>query len=284
MKLRGMDGPVDLCLYRPIGFAIAWCLSRTKMRPNAVTLFSLLLGVAAGAAATAGTASGFLLCAILFQASNCFDCADGQLARLTGRFSREGRILDGVSDYAVNICVYLGSLAGLVRSGDGRLHSLLLVAAGGAAMAFSCAFYDRAVTRYAAQVEGRGDEGEEPEAALERAAASKGLLRLLWRAYAGYLRLQALGDQGAKLPAPAGVKETSEASKKAYSELMMPLLMAWSFAGPSAHVLYFLVFAAIGKPRLFFVAAVVVAGVTVLFLVLQQLVDLRLRAKGFAEE
>ena len=117
MKIRGMDGPVDLYIFRPIGFAIAWLLSFTRASPNAVTLVSVLFGLAAGIAALGGSPSAFLLCALLFQLSNCFDCADGQLARLTGRHSELGRLIDGLADYAVNISVFLGVLLGLFPLG-----------------------------------------------------------------------------------------------------------------------------------------------------------------------
>jgi phosphatidylglycerophosphate synthase len=280
MKAGGMDGPIDLFIYRPIGFLIAWGLSFTKIGPNSVTLCGIILGFAAGACALPGTTSAFLLCALLFQASNCCDCADGQLARLTGRYSREGRLLDGAADYAVNLFVYLGCMAGLVRSGEGLAHAFVLVAAGGLAMAFSCLYYDRAITRHARLVEGR-DEGEECEIAeaRESAEASRGAARLLWRTYALYLKLQRESwGRGAAHQAPLG----SEASRKAYDERMRPLLMAWSFTGPSAHVLCFLVFAALGRIEGFFVASVLVGLATAALIAVRQLVDSRLADKALA--
>jgi hypothetical protein len=273
MKIRGMDGPIDLYIYRPIGFVIAWLLSFTGIGPNAVTLISILLGAAAGACALPGTPSAFLLCAILFQISNCFDCADGQLARLTGRYSLKGRVLDGAADYAVNLCVYLSSLAGLIRAGHGPIRSLLVVAAGGAAMAFSCLFYDRAITRYAKLVEGEaGSAGDEGAQALESAASSKGLLRVLWKTYARYLRLQ--GAQGGREGGFFAALEGEE-QRRAYAERQYPLLMVWSFAGPSAHVLYFLALAAIGRIEFFFAAAVLIAAGTLVLLAVQKLLDQR---------
>jgi hypothetical protein len=261
---------------------IAWGLSFTRITPNTVTLCSVLLGVAAGACAFPGTPSAFLLCALLYQASNCFDCADGQLARLSGRHSPEGRVYDGAADYAVNLCVYLGSLAGLVHAGTGRLNSLLLVAVGGAAMAFSCLFYDRIITRHERIIEGPEGEGrDEIEDALNNAASSRLPLRALWRIYALYLKLQ--GEQGEKRAANAFLPG-SEASKRAYSDRMFPLLMLWSFTGPSAHVLYFLVFAAMGKAKHFFAFSVLVGLATLCMLALQQLVDFRIRAKDLARD
>ena len=205
----------------------------------------------------------------------------GGVTLLTGRYSLKGRVLDGTADYAVNLCVYLGTLAGLIRAGHGILHSLLLVATGGAAMAFSCLFYDRAITRYSRLAEGKAKkEGEELEEALASAASSKGILRALWKTYARYLRLQGeQGEQGAKLALPL----ESEESKRAYANRTYPLLMVWSFAGPSAYVLYYLCFAAIGRTELFFSASLLIAAATVALLAVQQLLDLRFRAKALAK-
>ena len=120
MKLRGMDGPVDLFIYRPIGFLIAWLMSFTRITPNAVTLVSMGLGIGAGIAALSGSVQGFLLCAFLYQAANCLDCADGQLARLTGTGSPEGRIIDGIGDIVVNVSIFLCAILGLRPGGPPR--------------------------------------------------------------------------------------------------------------------------------------------------------------------
>jgi phosphatidylglycerophosphate synthase len=286
MKPKGMDGPIDLFLYRPIGFAIAWVLSFTRTSPNAVTIISAVMGLASGLCALGGTTQAFLLCAIFFQISNCFDCADGQLARMTGQYSPEGRILDGLSDYFVNICVYAGVLMGLIRAGRSNDSVIVLAIAGGAATIVSCMYYDRAITRFAAFLRGSAeDEVDIAAKARVRAAESRGAARLLWRIYAFYVRLQSEGELRAARghkgmsgavsgPAGSGLVMTEEV-RRAYGDSAVPLLMAWSFTGPSAHVLYFLVFAMIGKIEWYFVACVVLALATGSFLIIQQLVYLR---------
>jgi phosphatidylglycerophosphate synthase len=271
MKPRGMDGPVDLLLYRPIGFVVAWALSFTKASPNAVTAFSALFGLAAGIIAQRGTATAFLLCGLLFQVSNCLDCADGQLARLTGRQSPEGRILDGFADYAVYIFVYSGVMLGLLNSGHAHLVVLALFFAGGLATAFCNMQYDRAISRYSEVLQGGAKGGEtEFERARDIATRSRGAKRIFWLAYSRYARLA--GGSGPR----AAQGETGPYYKRDYVEAMLPLLNAWSFTGPSAHVLYFLIFAAIGKPEWYFAACVVLAQATVILLAAQRLVDFKL--------
>ena len=283
MKPRGMDGPIDLYLYRPIGFAIAWLLSFTKASPNQVTALSIALGLGAGLAAALGGPPAFLACAILFQLSNCLDCADGQLARLTGRHSELGRVIDGLADLAVNLAVFLGVLAGLLRSGAPAVPATIMVVAGGLAKIASCMYYDRAITRYAAAmsgaVEGAGTASE-LASARERAAAARGSSRLFWVIYANYVRLQEWGEAKTRregcAPKPLAL---GEISKQAYSEAMLPLLSLWSFTGPSASVLYFLPFAALGRIDLFFKTCLFLALASVGLLALQQLVEQRLRAE-----
>jgi phosphatidylglycerophosphate synthase len=286
MKPRGMDGPIDLFLYRPIGFSLAWLLSFSRASPNVVTLVSILLGLVAGVCALPGTGSGFIFCALFFQLSNCFDCADGQLARLTGRYTAAGRLIDGLADYSVNIFVFFGVLFGLLNAGGPRWPTILLVVAGGLSTSLSCMYYDRAITRFSAFLYGSA-EVDELESARENArTARESSLRLLWTVYAFYLRLQEEGGKRARRGSsePRWTPPESEAAKRSYSEAMLPLLSLWSFTGPSAHVLYFLLFALAGRIELYFAACVVLALVSLALLVVQQLVDLRLRSKAYAEE
>jgi len=267
-----MDGPFDLFIYRPVGFAIAWVLSFTGVSPNAVTALSAVLGLAAGICALGGSPAAFLLCGLLFQVSNFLDCADGQLARLTGRQSPEGRVIDGFADYLVYIFVYLGVLLGLVHSGHARLAAVSLFVAGAVTTAFCNMQYDRAISRFSDMMrEGAKDVESEVESAGRMAAQALGARRIFWRVYSQYARLAGGRDT---CTAPVGGAGTLP--KRDYVDSMLPLLNAWSFTGPSAHVLYFLVFAAIGKAEWYFAACVVLAQATFILLAAQRFVDFKL--------
>jgi hypothetical protein len=281
MKGRGMDGPIDLLFYRPVGFLIAWVFSFTGVSPNAVTLCGVSLGLAAALAALPGTYSAFILCALLFQAANCLDCADGQLARLTGRYSKEGRILDGLADYAVNIFVLAGITLGLLRAGHDPVQTIFIVFIAGAATAISSMYYDRVKVRFADFMACKAEnEPDELRLAIERASGSRGSRRILWRIYALYLRAQSEQGEDRAVRA-AGL---SADAKAAYAKAMYPLLAAWSFAGSSAQVLYFLIFAAIGRVEMYFAACVAIALITAAFLILQQVIELRFKSKYYAED
>ncbi len=97
LKSIETENYIDRLFFRPIGFLIAKLLSKTCVTPNVITIISIFVGVAVGPLfffnhiyfSIAG-----ILCLII---ANILDCVDGQLARLTGKKSKIGRILDGLA-------------------------------------------------------------------------------------------------------------------------------------------------------------------------------------------
>ncbi len=74
------------------------------MSPNQVTLLAMFAGVGSGVCFYVGYWMGG---ALLLQLHHFLDGADGNLARLTGRCSPIGAILDRVSDQLVRLVVFL---------------------------------------------------------------------------------------------------------------------------------------------------------------------------------
>ena len=87
----------DLIFYRPIGYAWACIAKKLGIKPNAITIASIFLGIGAGVMFYFNDIQLNIIGAILLVWANSFDSADGQLARMTKQYSRIGRILDGVS-------------------------------------------------------------------------------------------------------------------------------------------------------------------------------------------
>lgn len=87
----------DLKFYRPIGYRWALLAKRWGITPNAITIASIFLGLAAGWLLYYNDIWLNLAACILLMWADSFDSADGQLARMTKQYSRIGRILDGVS-------------------------------------------------------------------------------------------------------------------------------------------------------------------------------------------
>ena len=98
-SLKSMDTEehIDLYFYRPIGYAWALLARKLGVTPNAITIASIFLGVGAGVCFYFNNIWWNLLGMLLLIWADSFDSADGQLARLTGQYSRLGRILDGLS-------------------------------------------------------------------------------------------------------------------------------------------------------------------------------------------
>lgn len=106
--LKSMDTEehIDLWFYRPIGYMWAKLAARLGVTPNAITIASIFLGVGAGIAFYYNNIWINILGMVLLVWANSFDSADGQLARMTGQYSRLGRILDGLAGDLWFITIY----------------------------------------------------------------------------------------------------------------------------------------------------------------------------------
>lgn len=114
---REMQDSLNFYLYHPLAWKLAKLLARTPLTPNMVSVFGGLLVVMAGVVyfnmdSTGGTWAlgwpwGALLGMVLHLSWHVVDGADGDLARLTGRSSPIGEMVDGVCDYVSHIVVYV---------------------------------------------------------------------------------------------------------------------------------------------------------------------------------
>lgn len=97
LKSNDTEERIDIWFYRPIGYRIALLCAKWKITPNAVTIASIYIGVAAGILFYFQALWINVIGMLLLVFANSLDSADGQLARLTSTKSRFGRILDGVA-------------------------------------------------------------------------------------------------------------------------------------------------------------------------------------------
>jgi phosphatidylglycerophosphate synthase len=90
-----------------VGAALAWLAERLGLGPHAVSILSLVVGCGGVLVVATGgmdrLAGGCVLFTALFGAY-WLDCADGVLARVTGRTSSFGAIFDKVIDVLVALC------------------------------------------------------------------------------------------------------------------------------------------------------------------------------------
>ena len=147
--LKSMDTEehIDLMFYRPIGYAWALLFRRLGVSPNAVTIASIFIGIAAGICFyfpdIRVNAAGILL----LVWANTYDSCDGQLARLTGRYSPLGRILDGIAGDLWFLTIYIAICLRTVHTvGFFEQHNWaiwLIGAAAGASHIMQAAVADR---------------------------------------------------------------------------------------------------------------------------------------------
>jgi phosphatidylglycerophosphate synthase len=129
-KAREVEGVLDLYFYRPIGFRLAQFFAKLEMTPAAVTLLAGLSGVIAGHLYYYRDLRTNIIGMALLVCANALDNADGQLARLTRRESREGRIIDSVADHLVFVSIYVHLTLRYLVGGASPAICLFALAAG----------------------------------------------------------------------------------------------------------------------------------------------------------
>ena len=115
LKPRETEEFPNAWIFRPAAFVIVWIIRKTKITPNHITIISFIFGVTAGVMLAL---CNHVLAFIALLLMVIFDCADGQLARLTGRSSKIGKILDVTADilsyfsFFTGVAVYRYTLTG----------------------------------------------------------------------------------------------------------------------------------------------------------------------------
>ncbi|MGZ3710433.1 MAG: CDP-alcohol phosphatidyltransferase family protein, partial [Bdellovibrionota bacterium] len=111
IKSFDTEEKLDLYLYRPVGFLIAkvaWAIGAT---PTQLTLIGLVLGIISGRFFYLNqTNTSLTIASVLFVLAGIFDSSDGQLARLGGKSTKLGLVLDGLCDNIVFASAYIGSI------------------------------------------------------------------------------------------------------------------------------------------------------------------------------
>jgi CDP-diacylglycerol--glycerol-3-phosphate 3-phosphatidyltransferase len=86
---------------------IVRALSLTRIHPNVLTFFGLLVNVAAAAMLASGK---FFLAGLIIMAAGLFDMLDGRVARQTNRVTKFGGFLDSVLDRYSDLVLLMGLL------------------------------------------------------------------------------------------------------------------------------------------------------------------------------
>ena len=121
LKSAETEDWLDLHVIRPFCYYCAVFFAKFDIHPNTVTIWSMIVGAASafffaqgsfyygdnfGGSPTWGVIYN-VIAIILLMWADVLDCTDGQLARMTGKKSRMGRILDGVAGFAWFLPIYV---------------------------------------------------------------------------------------------------------------------------------------------------------------------------------
>lgn len=127
---RELEDALNFHVYHPLAWRLAQVLARTPLTPNVVSVL--------GAGCVVGAAIAYsqswwpvsaLLGMMLHMSWHVVDGADGDLARITGRASPVGEMVDGICDYTGHIILYL--VLGWLLSFQIALWAWPLIVAGG---------------------------------------------------------------------------------------------------------------------------------------------------------
>ncbi|MDO4496446.1 MAG: CDP-alcohol phosphatidyltransferase family protein [Bacteroidales bacterium] len=193
LKHSDTEETIDLWFYRPVGYRVALLGQRWGWSPNAITIVGLFLGAFAGVLFYPSDWRINLLGMVFLVVADICDSADGQLARLTGKFSRIGRILDGACGDVWFISIYVCICMRLTPSAGFWIW--ILAASGGYCHRVQAALADYYRNFHLFMVNGkRGSELDDADLLLEQykkvSWRVSPLKKLIQWIYLGYTRLQ----------------------------------------------------------------------------------------------
>jgi len=226
----------DLWIYRPAAYLFVRAVYRSPLTPNQVTMLSLAAALAAAWCFGAGSMAALAWGAAWYGVSNILDCADGQLARLQGSGTPNGRLWDGVADYIGTTAIFLGIGTGFSFLG---MNMWPEVVAAGLSSALHAMIFDHVQGGFIARA--RGEVPVQP-------ATPRSNANLLHRLYGSYTTAQA------RLMAVVTPVKGDAPGDRAHDAAMIRL---WSFLGPTTNRTALIAFALIGRIDLFLLAVII---------------------------
>ena len=115
LKSSETEDWLDLHVVRPLCYYLAVFFAKFDIHPNTVTIWSMIIGAASALLFAQGCfyyggTTGLVynvVAVVMLCIADLLDCTDGQLARMTGKKSPLGRILDGAAGFAWFIPIYV---------------------------------------------------------------------------------------------------------------------------------------------------------------------------------
>ena len=242
LKSWDTENWLDKHFYRPVGFKIALLLRSTSITPNAITIFSIFVGVGACLLFYPDNQLwinliGFAL--LIF--ANILDCVDGQLARITGIKSEIGRILDGFCGDVWFLTFYSVITLRLINSEGWGWWTVLIAVASALSHFYQAGMVDFYKTLHIHVIKGGKNSEFENTASIKvkyqtltwkEAPVAKLFMKLYyfytWNQERGKPQLRRYIDQ-MNTKYPDGYPEDKIAAFRKESLRMMPLLDSFTF-------------------------------------------------------
>ncbi len=259
-KAREVEGLLDLYFYRPIGLRLAEFFEQLKMTPTAVTLLGGICGVVAGHLYYYRDLRINIVGMVLHVGANALDNADGQLARLTQRETRKGRIIDSVADHVVFASIYVHlTLRCFLEDPSPAIWLLALAAGISHALQGAAADYYRSTYLYFAATGAR--TGFDSSAGVQSEYQTSSWHQTLWDKFLLALYFNFIRQQEMLAPHLKKLRETvSELFqgqipawlRARYQNLAGPMLKWWGLLMTNTRMLVLFVLLLIGRPIYFF--------------------------------
>jgi phosphatidylserine synthase len=277
-KARETEGVLDRYFYRPIGFRLAEFFAQRKMTPATVTFLGGACGVIAGHLYYYRDLRINILGMLLHVCANALDNADGQLARLTQKESRKGRIIDSVADHLVFVSIYFHLALRCASEGSSPAIWVLALAAGiSHALQGAAADYYRSTYLYFVGNGGpiRIDSSSEVRLDYRRLNWRQGAWdKLLLTLYLNFTRQQEmLAPHLKKLRDAAGDLFQGQIPgwlRARYRNLAGPMLKRWGLLMTNTRMLVLFALLLMGHPIYFFWFELIPLNLLFVYLILRE--------------
>ena len=252
-------------------------LVKMRLSPNAVSILGMLSGVTAAYLIHFHSVSPFYSLAglLMLLVWHVMDGADGRVARLTGKQSNLGKIIDGICDYIVFFSLYI-SLALVLMDVYGASIWYLVVAAGIAHAIQAGAFE---MQRQEFEFWGVGKKSAELPSIIdadERITKLNGFAKLAAIIDVNYTRMQYKVTGLEQDIRPSFYRYLEENPDKvdefraAYRKECAPKVLKWAVMSPHYRSALIVFSCLIGRPELYFVTEVVILSIIQIALVNSQ--------------
>jgi phosphatidylglycerophosphate synthase len=276
-KSRDTEETLDVLLYRPAGYAIAVLSEKIGLTPNTITLAGAVIGIIAGYLFYYPALPLTLIGIFLLMFSEALDSADGQLARMTNRKSRSGRILDGLATNFIFISIYISLSLRLMNEGASAFIWIFAILSGAShSVQSAMADYYRTGYLHFIITPGKGelDRSGKITKTYQDISWRSPVEKLFFRLYLNYtVEQEALSPKFEKMTAAieelfGGVLPLSIAAK--YKASAKPLIKYYNILTTNTRMIFLFFALLINLPWLYFAFEMIILNCLLIYVMIRQ--------------